>query len=251
MNLDLDDKHVFITGASRGIGRAIALGFAAEGARVSVVARRSEALDAVVAEMGGTAGGHGFGVFDLMNQGGPERAADDAIARAGAIDVVVHNVGGTMGLTDVLPSAADAAQIWRFNVGIALDINRKVVPEMVARRWGRLIHISSDAAVTGRGRTAYGAAKAYLNAYVRSLGRELAADGVIASALMPGAIDTPEGVWRRRMSQDPETVAEYLKSYQPIGRLGTVAEIVPFVLLLASNQAAFAAGTIIPLSGGG
>lgn len=251
MNLELADKHVFVTGASQGIGREIALGFAAEGARVSIVARRSEALGAVVAEMGGTARGHGFGIFDLMFKGGPSRAVDDAVARAGPIDVVVHNVGGTMGLADVLPSAADAERIWRFNAGIALDINAKVVPAMIARRWGRLIHISSDAAVTGRGRAAYGAAKAYLNAYVRTLGRELAANGVIASALMPGAIDTPDGVWRRRMSEDPETVAAYLKSYQPIGRLGAVAEIVPFVLLLASNRAEFAAGTIVPLSGGG
>jgi len=251
MKLDLNGKHVLVTGASQGIGRAIALGFAAEGACVSVAARRAPPLSALVAEMGGETAGHGFCAIDLMLPDGPARFVDEAVRRRGPVSIVVHNVGGTMGSGDTLPSADEAARVWRFNAGIALDINRLVVPDMTERKWGRLIHLSSDSAVTGRGRTAYGAAKAYLNAYVRSMGRELARNNVIASAVMPGALDTPEGVWRQRMAEDPSAVSTYLRFYQPIGRLGAMAEIVPFVLLLASDHGGFAAGAVLPITGGG
>ena len=251
MKLDLGGKHVLVTGASQGIGRALALGFAAEGAFVSVAARRAERLAAVVAEMGGDKAGHGFSALDLMAPDGPARFVDESIRRRGPISIVVHNLGGTMGVADNLPSAEEAARVWRFNAGIALDINRLVVPDMTERKWGRLIHLSSDSAVTARGRTAYGAAKAYLNAYVRSMGRELARNNVIASAVMPGAIDTPDGVWRQRMAEDPSAVGTYLRFYQPIGRLGAMSEIVPFVLLLASDHGGFAAGTVLPITGGG
>jgi 3-oxoacyl-[acyl-carrier protein] reductase len=251
MNLDLGGKHVLVTGASQGIGRAIALSFASEGARVSVVARRAQPLVALVAEMGGEAAGHGYSALDLMSVDGPRTFVAEAVRRSGPAHVVVHNIGGTLDVADNTPSAEDAERVWRYNAGIALDINRLVVPDMEARRWGRLVHISSDAAVTGRGRTAYGAAKAYLNAYVRSMGRELARNNVIASAIMPGVVDTPEGVWHQRLKDDPSTVNTYLRFYQPIGRMGTMAEIVPFTLLLASEHASFAAGSVIPLTGGG
>ena len=113
MKLDLSGKHVLVTGASQGIGRAIALGFAAEGACVSVAARRAPPLSALVAEMGGEKAGHGFCAIDLMLPDGPGRFVDEAVRRRGPVSIVVHNIGGTMGNADTLPSADEAARVWR------------------------------------------------------------------------------------------------------------------------------------------
>ena len=169
----------------------------------------------------------------------------------------MHNVGGGLGQKGPLDKVEDWNAVWQFNVGIAIEINSVLIPEMKKHGWGRVVHISSITAELGDpsmkslgGSLAYAAAKAYLNAYIKGLGREMAKDNIVVSGVMPGVVLSKGKHWDKLKNEKPELVDEFLNHYYPIGRFGSAEEISPFVVLLASQQASFAAGSIIPISGG-
>jgi NAD(P)-dependent dehydrogenase (short-subunit alcohol dehydrogenase family) len=165
-------------------------------------------------------------------------------------EIVVHNIGGTLRVKDPLSSSAEWEQVWRFNAGIAIEINNLVIPPMVKQGWGRIVHVSSNAAESARGSTPYAAAKAFLNTYVRGVGRSFAPTGLVLSAVMPGAFETEGGHWGKIRQDNPSMLDDFLSHYQAIGRLGTAEEITSFLLFLASRQATFATAAIIPVDGG-
>jgi 3-oxoacyl-[acyl-carrier protein] reductase len=121
---------------------------------------------------------------------------------------------------------------------------------MIGQKWGRVVHISSISAESLRGSAPYGAAKAYLNAYVKGLGRAVAPSGVVVSAVMPGAIWAEGGHWDRMRKERPEVEPDFLRHHHAIGRLGTAEEIAPAVLFLASRHVTFAPAAIVPIDGG-
>ncbi len=250
MDLGIADKRVLVTGASQGIGRAIAQSFAREGCRVAVIARREKELQEVVAEMGGTGKGHSYCALDLMEEGAPTKALRELTEPQDEFEIVVHNVGGTLGMKNPLASPTDWLRVWKFNVGIAIEINALVIPAMRKKQWGRIIHISSIAAQDLRGSCGYGPSKAYLNAYTKVLGRAVAPDGVVVSAILPGAVYAPGGHWDRVQETKPEMMADFLRHHHAVGRLGTTEEIAPFVLFMASEQVTFGQGALINVDGG-
>ncbi|GAB4169071.1 MAG: SDR family NAD(P)-dependent oxidoreductase [Thalassobaculales bacterium] len=246
MDLGLRGRRALVTGASAGIGKAVALALAEAGCRVCIAARRAERLSAVVAAMGGEEAGHRALAIDLMAAQAPAMVAE----AAGEADIIVHNLGGSLGERDPLAGADSFARVWRFNVGIAIDINALLAPAMAARGWGRIVHVSTRASIDMRGAAAYSAAKAYLNAYTVSLGRALAPRGVIVSAVLPGAVATEDNNWGKARVDNPARVAAFLAEHQAIGRLGSVEDVVPFVVFLASERNRFAAGALVPVDGG-
>ena len=257
MDLGIADKRALVTGASKNLGAAIAKALAAEGCRVSIVARDGTKLRAVFEEIGGFARGHNYLAIDLLTPGAPTRVVSELAKIDDSFDIVVHNVGGALGYKDPLGQVEDWQQVWVFNVGIAIEMNRLLIPPMQNQRWGRVIHISSISAEVGEpsrhlygGAHPYAAAKAYLNAYVKGLGRELAADNVIVTALMPGVLLSPGKYWDKLRHTNPELVQDFLTHHCASGRFGTAEEIAPFAVFLASQQATFAAGSIIPIDGG-
>jgi len=250
MDLGIAGKRVLVTGASQGIGRAIALDFAREGCRVAIVARRENKLQDVVKEMGGTEKGHSYCAIDLMEEGAPARSIKELTDQQDGFEIVVHNVGGTLGMKNPLAAMEDWNRVWKFNVGIAQEINALVIPAMQKKQWGRVIHISSVAALDLRGSCAYGPSKAYLNAYTKVLGRAVAPDGVVVSAVLPGAVYAPGGHWDWVQENKPEMLKDFLRHHHAIGRLGTAAEIASFVLFMASQHVTFGQGALINVDGG-
>lgn len=257
MELGIKGKRVLITGGSRGIGAAIAKDFAREGCKVSIVSRNEESLKQKIKEIGGEAKGHEYIVSNLRDKGEPARVAQELIAKHKRVDIVVHNVGGALGQKDPLARAEDWNMVWQFNVGIAIEMNAVLIPPMKKQGWGRIVHVSSISGELGdpsmeslRGALPYAAAKAYLNAYVKGLGRELAKDNVVVTGVMPGVVLSQGKYWDKLKRKNPKLVAKFLKQHYPIGRFAMAQEISPFVVLLASDKASFAAGSIIPISGG-
>lgn len=257
MNFGINGKKVLITGASKGIGAAIARAFAAEGCKVSIVARHEEKLKQLIEEIGGAKETHDFLSADLREAGAPTRVAKELLARHESFDIVVHNVGGALGCKNPLSPVEDWNRVWQFNVGIAIEMNALLVPPMQKQRWGRIIHISSISAELGEprqhpygGALPYAAAKAYLNAYVRGLGRELAEENIVVTALMPGAILSEGKYWDKLRKANPDIVSDFLCRYYAIGRFGKAEEIAPFAVFLASEQASYAASSIVPIDGG-
>ncbi|NQT72538.1 MAG: SDR family oxidoreductase [Chloroflexi bacterium] len=250
MDLGIAEKRVLVTGASQGLGREIAMQFARERCSVTVVARRADKLQELAADIGGEESKFVSYVSDLMVDGAPTKTIKELVERDGSFDIVVHNIGGTLNVKDPLSSVEEWCRVWRFNVGIAIEINAVVIPYMLEQQWGRVIHISSISAESVRGSAPYAAAKAYTNAYVKGLGRAIAPNGIVVSAIMPGAFIAEGGHWDNVRKNNPEIESDFLRHHHAVGRLGTPDEIAPFVLFMASQHVTFAQAATIPVDGG-
>ncbi|MDC3335865.1 SDR family oxidoreductase [Opitutales bacterium] len=251
MKLGIKNKKALVTGGGRGIGRSIAEALAKEGARVAIVARTKADLENSLEAMGGSKCGH-FGLaVDLMDNGSVDHLIQSS-QKVGfnEFDIVVHNVGGTLGINDPFCSISDWRNLYRFNFEIAVEINRLLVPKMQRNNWGRVVHISSISSMENHGPVTYCSMKAALTAYTRSIGGVVAPDGVVISAVLPGAVFTEGGYWDDTCKNRPDHVKKYLTERQRIGRFGTTNEIADYVTFLCSEKASFCTGSIVPIDGG-
>ncbi|MFA5392885.1 MAG: SDR family oxidoreductase [Candidatus Ratteibacteria bacterium] len=250
MDLRIKDKRALVVGGGRGLGRCISLRLAEEGTNVAVLSRTEDEVASVVNEMGGVLRGHYSFSADLMLETSPERVFKKLTGEFGPPDIVVHNVGGTLGIRDPFSGIEDWRKVARLNLEIAIELNRLIIPGMQQRKWGRVVHVSSAAAVRGIASLPYVTAKAALNAYVRGMGCAVASDGVIVTAVMPGAILTEGGDWDTRLEENPESVKRFLEEKIAIKRFAKPEEISDIVVFLCSESASFCAGAIIPVDGG-
>lgn len=251
MDLGIQDRLALVTGASRGIGRAIAIQLAREGVRVILVARTQQDLEAVRRELQGPARSHHHFCADLISPEELSQFAQAVMSQLGPPDIIVHNVGGSLGTRDTFASVADWQKVWQFNLGIAIELNRIFIPSMIEKKWGRVVHLSTLSTTTYLGNPAYVAAKCALNAYVKSMSREVARHNVIVSAVAPGAIYSEGRYFAKLQREDPIAMEEYYRNHLPIGRLGRAEEIAPVVVFLCSDLASFMNGAIVPVDGGG
>lgn len=249
MDLGIKGRRALVTGASRGLGRAIAQGLAREGVIVAAVSRTKQDLEKLVEEMGGYDVGHLAIPMDLRPEGMPGALMRE-LEDFGALDIVVHNIGGTLDITDPFCSIDKWRMVYRYNFEIAVELNNLILPGMRQRKWGRVVHISSIAGMENQGPVTYCAIKAALTAYARSMGGVVAPDGVVISAVLPGAVFTEKGYWDITARERPEHVHKYLTERQRIGRFGRPEEIGNFVTYLCSDLASFNTGSIVPVDGG-
>lgn len=250
MNLGLTGKKILITGAGRGLGRAIAVILAKEGAKAAIVARNSQDLAEVMNQIGGEANGHCQVQLDLMEPGAVDCLLTELDSRFGQLDGVIHNLGGTLGIREHFASADDYQQVWRFNLGIAVDLNRVLIPRMQAKKWGRVIHISSSAAVLADASVAYSSVKAAVNIYVKGLAQKVAGDGVLVNAVMPGPFVAPGGHWFNIAQNEPERYKNFVEQRMSVKRLGSPDEIAELVAFLCSEKASFISGSALSVDGG-
>lgn len=251
MDLGIKWKKALVTGAGRGIGKGIALCLAREGVKVAIVSRTESDVQKVVSEMGGSSAGHIGIAMDLMPAGAPGELLNK-FRNYGIdhFDIVVHNLGGTLSVKDPFCSIEEWRKVYRFNLEIAVELNRILVPEMQKRKWGRVIHISSISGMENHGPVTFCSMKAALTAYTRSLGGVVAPDGVVVSAVLPGAVFTEKGYWDITSKENPEHVQKFMTERQRIGRFGTIEEIGNYVTFLCSELASFNTGSIVPIDGG-
>ncbi len=244
MDLGIGGRVALVTAATRGIGFSIAEALAREGARVSVVAR-TEADVRRVAEL---LGGHGV-VADVLTEDGCKRAVAETESALGPVEILVNNFGARAGTSwaDTGPKEFEAA--FAGNVGVSSRMTALVIDGMRTRRWGRVIVISSVFGREAGGAPAYNAAKAAEHSFVRSLAREVAANGVTVNAVAPGSIMWTGGGWHRRQQADPDGIAEFVRREMPLGRFGTPDEVASVVTFLCSKQASLVNGASIPVDG--
>ena len=244
MSGEFAGKRVIVTGGSRGIGRSIALGFAAAGAAVSICARTEGPLDATQKEieaLGVTA--HGACV-DLADADAVRRYVPAAATALGGLDVLVNNASG-FGQTD-------DEEGWE--ASLAVDVmavvrgSRAAAPLLGAG--SSIVNIASISALRASARSApYGAAKAAVMHYTASQAKMLGRRGIRVNCVAPGSVEFPGGTWERRRTEDPALYNSTLAQI-PFGRMGRPEEIASVVLFLASPAASWITGQSIVVDGG-
>jgi len=249
VDLGIAGRRALVTGASSGIGFAIAQTLAAEGAQIALAARTAPDVDAAVARLGGTSAGHRGYTVDLTSDGGPATLLA-ACTDFGAIDIIVHNLGGTLGVNDPLAPLAQWRDVFRINLEVAIELNDALIPAMRERGWGRVVAVLSLGAREHSGTIAYGTAKAALGAYTRGLARNVARDGVVVTAVSPGATLTENGHWAEQTRTNPQRVANYLATETTRGRFVEPHEIAAVVAFLASDAASACGGTFVGVDAG-
>ena len=239
---DLENRLALVTGASRGIGRAIALALAGAGAAVAVNYReRAEEAEAVCAEISQRGCRAAAFAADVSVASAVLAMVHEVEGRLGPIDILVNNAGmaATRGLDDITEDDFDRALA--VNLKSVFLCTQAVLPGMRERRWGRIVNISSIGARVGAGSVsvAYGAAKAGVEGLTRAYALRLAAEGVTVNAIAPGLVDTAMG---------QPLIDAGVPARIPVGRAGTGDEIAQAVLLLASNG--YMTGQTLAVNGG-
>ena len=240
---DLTGKTALVTGASGGIGGAIAKALHAQGAKVVLSGTRAEALEKVKAELGANAVIAPANLSDIASVEALPKAAEEA---AGApIDILVNNTGITRDNLFMRMKDEEWDQVLAVNLTAAFRLSRAVLRPMMKKRWGRIIQITSIVGATGNpGQGNYAAAKAGLIGMTKSLAAEVASRNITANAVAPGFIQT--AMTDVLTDQQKETIANRI----PSGRMGMPQEIAAAVVYLASEEAAYVTGETIHINGG-
>jgi 3-oxoacyl-[acyl-carrier protein] reductase len=240
-----DGRVALVTGASRGIGEAIARRLASEGARVVAAARTVEALGKVVAEITATGGRASALPLDLSDPASIENGVKRALAEEGQIDVLVNNAGVTDDNLILRMSRESWDRVLSTNLTGAFLLTQAVVKSMVRKRYGRIVNITSVVGLMGNaGQANYTASKAGLIGLTKSVARELASRNVTCNAVAPGFIAT---AMTETMTEDAR---ENLTGQIPLARLGTPEDVAAAVAYLASEDAAYVTGHVLNVSGG-
>ncbi len=241
----LAGEIALVTGASRGIGRAIALGLGAQGATVIGTATAPAGVAAIDAALR-TAGVRGRGlVLDVADGDGIDRAVADIEAREGAISILVNNAGITRDTLLLRMKPEDWDAVIGTNLGSVFRLSKAVLRGMMKARRGRIVSISSVSAMIGNpGQASYSAAKAGIGGFSRSLAREIASRGITVNVVAPGFIDTD--MTRSVSAAQRETLAAQI----PLGRLGLPEDVAAAVCFLASPAAGWITGETLHVNGG-
>lgn len=240
---DLNGKNALVTGASGGIGSAVAKALASRGATVVLTGRRQEALEAVAAEIGSSA--HVV-VADLGTADGADALmAQAAEAVGGSIDILINNAGLTRDGLSMRMKDEDIDAVLEVNTKAAFRLMRAAMRAMTKSRWGRIVNITSVVGLVGNpGQANYAASKGALTAMSKSVASELATRGVTVNCVAPGFVATA----MTDVLSDKQK--EIVDSSVPMGRMGTPEEIAAAVTFLASPEASYLTGQTISVNGG-
>ena len=240
MDLGISGKTALVTGASAGIGRAIAKSLAAEGVRLAVVARRRELLETLQTEIGAKLV---IIECDFMKEDAPQAIADAALAGLGAVDILINNAGGSRKFK-LDTDEAHWSEAMTLNFTRQRQLTHKLLEQMMARNWGRIVSITGKSEPEGIN----GAfcAKAAMHSWSKGLSREVGKHGITVNCIPPGRIIseqilrnyTPE---YRKWQSDHEI---------PVGEYGQPEDLANLVCFLASQKARYITGAVIPVDGG-
>lgn len=244
---DLTGKVALVTGGSKGLGKAMARGFAEAGADVIISSRNEGELKAALAEIQDGTGVKGkYFVADMHDRAAVKKLAADAVAAFGRIDILVNNAGSNCPQPIDEIKDEDWDKLIELNLTSCMSLTRALVPQMKARKWGRIIHISSVMALASKeGRNAYSATKAALIGMCRASALDLGDYGITVNCIAPGPImtDLPMGM----LTDEQKKV---FAQRTAVGRWGQPRELAGPALFLASDAGSYVTGSVVVVDGG-
>lgn len=242
---NLQGRIALVTGASQGIGRAVALELARRGAVVGLAARNQSKLDEAAAEIKAAGGQAEVFAIDVASEEAIKAGARSVLERFGKVEILVNNAGITRDGLMLRMKRADWDDVISSNLTGAFLLTQAVLSPMLKNRWGRIVNLSSVVGRTGQaGQVNYAASKAGLIGLTRSMAREVASRGITVNAVAPGYIETP------MTSVLDEKQRAAMLAQIPLGRAGTAEEVAQAVAFLASDAAAYITGHVLDVNGG-
>jgi 3-oxoacyl-[acyl-carrier protein] reductase len=242
-------KRILITGASKGLGAVCFQEFASRGARLVISGRSQESLEELIKDTKNPSS-HLAIVSDLSQLSNVHEFVDKGLEFLGGVDIVLHALGGGYGFIDSTLSWKQFELLHKINIYTGAEINRLVIPKMIDNHGGTIIHVGSIASQEAVGSVGYNTVKAALAAYVRSLGREMAASGIIVTGILPGSFTAPGNAMIRLQQNKPEIYNSIIKGKLPRNKMGNVAEVIPLICLLASDAGSMMSGCCVPIDAG-
>ena len=252
MDLGIKGKVAFITGGSRGLGKAAAISLAKEGVNIGICGRTQSSIDNTINEI------KEFGIqcegflVDISNIKTIEKLYQNITNKLGQIDILVNNVGGSKAKGNFTETSLDGFQeTFDLNLFGSFELMKLVTPNMIDKKWGRIINIAS---IWGReygGNISYMASKAALIATTKHAGVSLAKHGVLVNSIAPGSIAHPEGSWERFQNENPKSVVEeFISNNLPMGKFGWAEPVGDLVAYLSSQRIGLITGSCIVIDGG-
>ncbi len=246
-----DSKTVVVTGGGGGIGGATCRRFAQEGARVAVFDLNIESAEKVAAAIRSSGGAAEAFRCDITDRGSVDAAVAAAQSRLGPIDVLVNNAGWDVFRPFTRTEPPQWDKLIAINLTGALHMHHAVLPGMVARKSGRIVNISSDAARVGSsGEAVYAACKGGIVAFSKTIAREHARHGITVNVVCPGPTDTALFADYKEGAGNPEKLEEAFKRSIPLGRIGQPDDLPGAILFFASDDASYVTGQVLSVSGG-
>ena len=243
--MDFQGKSSIVTGASQGIGKAIALELAREGAEVILVDIQKEKLDEVADEIRANKGKVAVFSADVSRMNEAVKVVEEVVKGSKKIDFLVNNAGITRDNLLMRMKEEEWDAVLDVNLKGVFNFSKAVIRNMINNRYGRIVNIASIVGLIGNvGQCNYSASKAGVIGFTKSLAREVASRGITVNAVAPGYIDTPmtEGL--------PEAVKQQFRDWIPMKRFGTPEEITNAVKFLLSDEASYITGQVINVNGG-